>query len=117
MRIMHIVPLATQVLEVLHELQPLTGKGKYLFPGTRTPDRTISENTINVALRGLGYLKGEMTGHGFRSAIPTLLNEQGWNRDAIERQLAHCESNIPIATSGAMGILAAEQQYLHAMAY
>lgn len=89
----HIVPLATQVISVLHELQPLTGKGKYLFPGARTLIRPMSENAITAALRTLGYSKEEMTGHGFRSMASTLLNEQGWNRDAIERQLAHGERN------------------------
>ena len=53
----------------------------------------MSENTINAALRRLGYTKDEMTGHGFRSMASTLINEQGWNRDAIERQLAHSERN------------------------
>ena len=57
----------------------------------RTSSRPISENTILVALRRIGYEKGEMTGHGFRSMASTLLNEQGWNRDAIERQLGHSE--------------------------
>lgn len=51
----------------------------------------MSENTVNGALRRLGYAKDEMTGHGFRSMASTLLNEMGWNRDAIERQLAHAE--------------------------
>jgi integrase len=53
----------------------------------------MSENTINAALRRIGYSKEEMTGHGFRSMASTILNEQGWNRDHIERQLAHSEGN------------------------
>jgi integrase len=53
----------------------------------------MSENTVNAALRRLGYTKEEMTGHGFRSMASTILNEQGWHRDAIERQLAHAERN------------------------
>ncbi len=89
----HIVPLARQSVVLLTELQPLTGTGKYLFPSVRSLDRPISENTINAALRRLGYTKDEMTGHGFRSMASTLLNEQGWNRDHIERQLAHAERN------------------------
>lgn len=93
MRVPHIVPLATQAITILKELQPLTGNTKYVFPCVRTLDRAMSENTLNSALRRLGYTKDEMTTHGFRSMASTLLNEQGWNRDAIERQLAHAERN------------------------
>jgi integrase len=91
MREQHLVPLSTQALAVLRELQAVTGSGKYLFPSVRTVDRPMSENTVNAALRSLGYPKEQMTGHGFRSMASTLLNELGWNRDAIERQLAHAE--------------------------
>ncbi|HVA11594.1 MAG TPA: integrase arm-type DNA-binding domain-containing protein [Candidatus Dormibacteraeota bacterium] len=87
----HVVPLSRQALEVLRELKPLTGAGKYLFPSIRSASRPMSENTVNAALRRLGYTKDQMTGHGFRSMASTTLNEQGWNRDAIERQLAHGE--------------------------
>lgn len=87
----HIVPLSRQVLEILEELHPLTGNGKYLFPGARTNGEPLSDNTLNAALRRLGYSKEEMTSHGFRSIASTLLNEKGWGRDAIERQLAHAE--------------------------
>jgi integrase len=93
MREQHIVPLSTQALSILRELHPLTGTGRYLFPSERTGERPMSENTVNAALRRLGYSKDEMTGHGFRSMASTLLNEQGWHRDAIERQLAHAERN------------------------
>lgn len=89
----HIVPLSRQAMEVLQELHPLTGEGKYLFPSVRTSARPMSENTVNAALRRLGYSKEEMTGHGFRSMASTNLNEQGWNKDVIERQLAHVEGN------------------------
>lgn len=92
-RSLHVVPLSRQALAVLAELRPLTGTGKYLFPGERTPSRPMSENTVSAALRRMGFTKDEMTGHGFRSMASTLLNEQGWNRDAIERQLAHAERN------------------------
>ncbi len=91
MKEQHIVPLSSQTLAILEELHPLTGKGKYLFPSIRTNRKPMSENTINAALRRLGYTKEEMTGHGFRSMASTLLNEQGWNKDWIERQLAHAE--------------------------
>jgi integrase len=90
-RVPHVVPLSLQALAVLGDLQPLTGRGKYLFPGVRGRGRAMSENTVNAALRRMGYSKGEMTGHGFRSMASTILNEQGWHRDAIERQLAHGE--------------------------
>jgi integrase len=93
MRSPHIVPLSRQALAILNELHPLTGGGRYLFSGERTRERPMSENTVNAALRRLGFTKDEMTGHGFRSMASTLLNEQGWNRDAIERQLAHSERN------------------------
>ena len=91
MRAQHIVPLSTQAVAILNELQPLTGAGRYVFPGARTNGRPMGENTVNAALRRLGYSNDDMTGHGFRSMASTLLNEQGWNRDAIERQLAHAE--------------------------
>lgn len=93
MRTMHIVPVSTQAMEILQELRALTGDGKYLFPSVRTSARPMSENTINAGLRRLGYTKEEITGHGFRSMASTILNEQGWNPDAIERQLAHAERN------------------------
>lgn len=91
MRTQHIVPLSTQAVAILRELHRATGEGKYLFPSVRTAARPMSNNTINAALRRLGYGKDEMTGHGFRSMASTILNEQGWNRDVIERQLAHAE--------------------------
>jgi len=93
MRTQHIVPLSKQALAVLEEIKPVTGTGRYVFPGERTASRPMSENTVTAALRRLGYAKDEMTGHGFRSIASTLLNELGWNRDAIERQLAHAERN------------------------
>ncbi|MGE4442542.1 MAG: tyrosine-type recombinase/integrase [Desulfomicrobium sp.] len=91
MKVQHLVPLAKQSIAILEELRPLTGDGKYLFPG-RVSSRPMSENTVNAALRYLGYdTKQQQTAHGFRSMASTLLNEQGWNRDAVERQLAHAE--------------------------
>ncbi len=85
------VPLSTQAVEVMRELKPLTGQARYVFPGARTNGRPMSENTVNAALRRLGYASDQMTGHGLRSMASTRLNEQGWHRDAIERQLAHAE--------------------------
>lgn len=91
MRAPHVVPLSKQAVAVLRELHALTGSGKYVFPGARGNGRPMSENTVNAALRRLNYGSDEMTGHGFRSMASTMLNEAGWNRDAIERQLAHAE--------------------------
>ncbi|WP_074546796.1 tyrosine-type recombinase/integrase [Dyella sp. AtDHG13] len=93
MKAAHLVPLSTQAVAILRELHAMTGQGDYLFPGLRTASRPMSENTVNAALRRLGYGGDEMTGHGFRSLAATRLNEMGWNADAIERQLAHAESN------------------------
>jgi len=89
----HIVPLSTQAQAVLEELFPLTGTGRYVFPGERSYARPMSENTVLAALRRLGYDKGEMTGHGFRSMASTILHEQGWPSEVIERQLAHGDRN------------------------
>jgi integrase len=87
----HVVPLAHQVIDILMELQPYTGHGRFLFTSMRTNDRPISDVTLLAALRRMDYSKDEMTVHGFRSIASTLLNEQGVNRDWIERQLAHGE--------------------------
>jgi integrase len=91
MRVQHIVPLSTQAIAVLQDLQQLTGRFALAFPGVRSRSRPMSENTVTAALRRMGYSGQDMTGHGFRSMASTLLNEKGWNRDAIERQLAHGE--------------------------
>ncbi len=94
MRRAHRVPLAPQALAVLRDLKAITGGGRYLFPSVRSPARCMSENTINASLRRLGFEKDEMTGHGFRSAASSILNESGlWNADAIERQLAHVDND------------------------
>jgi integrase len=89
----HIVHLSAQAISISRELENLTGNSQYVFPSKRTLRRPMSDNTVLGALRRLGYSKDEMTGHGFRSMASTLLNEQDWNRDAIERQLAHAERN------------------------
>ncbi len=93
MKEQHIVPLATQTIAILREIQPLTGSGRYVFPSERGQSAVMSENTINAALRRLGYAKEEMTGHGFRSMASTLLHELGLPHAVIERQLAHGERN------------------------
>ncbi|ETN86615.1 site-specific recombinase, phage integrase family, partial [Necator americanus] len=91
MKEQHLVPLSKQAVTVLQKLHAVNGHGRYLFPSVRTSERPMSENTVNAALRRLGYTRGEMTGHGFRSTASTLLNELGWPGDAIERQLSHGE--------------------------
>jgi len=101
MREVHIVPLSCQAIEVLREIEPLTNReiatkpnaSRFVFPSLRSADRSMSNNAILAALRRMGYAKGEMTGHGFRSMASTLLHEQGWNHQVIERQLAHAERN------------------------
>lgn len=89
----HIVPLSRQAVAILRELHPLTGGRKWVFPGIRTGKEPMSENTVNAALRRLGYDKTAFTGHSFRSMASTILHEQGWPSDVIERQLAHAERN------------------------
>jgi integrase len=86
----HIVPLSTQALEILRTLHPITGHGSYVFPSLRSDLRPMSENTINAALRGMGYSKDVHTAHGFRAMARTILDEVlGERVDHIEHQLAH----------------------------
>ena len=85
----HIVPLSMQAVAVLRDIQPLTGSGRYVFPGARSASRPMSEAAVLAALRRMGYSGDEMSGHGFRAMARTLLAEQGWLPDMIERQLAH----------------------------
>ncbi|MBD9356972.1 tyrosine-type recombinase/integrase [Methylomonas albis] len=85
----HIVPLSRQAVEVLDSIKPLTGVGRYVFPSSRGDGRPMSDGTIRTALKTLGYESDEMSAHGFRTTASTLLNEQGWSPDAIERQLCH----------------------------
>lgn len=90
----HSIHLPSQAVAILKDLYEVTGGGKLVFPSVRTATRPISENTLNAALRRLGYTKDDATAHGFRATASTLLNESGkWNPDAIERQLAHIESD------------------------
>lgn len=86
----HIVPLSQQAVEILRELQPLTGRGRFVFPGARSNGRPMSDNAILAALRRLGIGKEEMSGHGFRAVARTILDEVlGVRPDYIEHQLAH----------------------------
>ncbi len=91
MKAEHLVPLSRQAVAILEELKGRAGNSRYVFPG-RNPEKPISNNTMLFALYRLGY-KGRMTGHGFRAVASTILNEQGYNPDVVERQLAHCERN------------------------
>lgn len=93
MRELHVVPLSKQAVNILSGLLPLTGEGRFVFPSLRSNDRPMPENTVNAALRRLGYANEEMTGHGFRAIASTCLNEQGRHPDLIELQLAHAERN------------------------
>ena len=94
MRREHRVSLPTQALAVLERLKPISGEGKLVFPSIRTVSRPISDNTMNAALRRMGYAKDEMTAHGFRAIASTILNESGlFSPDAIERALAHQEED------------------------
>lgn len=93
MREEHIVPLPTQAVAILRWIHRLTGRGRYVFPGLRSNARPLSNNTLNAALRNLGYDKDTATAHGFRAMASTLLNEQGYPPDIIEKQLAHAERN------------------------
>lgn len=92
MRTEHLVPLSRQALAVLAELRPLTGHCELLFPSERKLTDPISENTLSYAMGRMGY-KGIATPHGFRALASTTLNEEGFDPDVIERQLAHAERN------------------------
>jgi len=86
----HLVPLPRQAVAVFRELQALTGLGKMVFRGERHHDRAMSENTVNAAMRAMGFPADEVTGHGFRATARTMLHERlGYSPDVIEAQLAH----------------------------
>jgi len=84
----HIVPLSMQAVAILRTLHPLSGHGRYVFPGGRDPKRSLSDGAVNAALATIGY-KGKMVGHGFRHLASTLLHELGYPKDVIESQLSH----------------------------
>ena len=94
----HTVPLSTQALTILRESKEITGEGELLFPGLRSRERPISDNSLNAALRRLGYAKDEMTTHGFRTMASTRLHERGFDSGDIELQLAHLDRNQIRAT-------------------
>ncbi len=88
----HLVPLSQQAIAALEQVKALSGNREHLFPNEHNPQKCMSENTILYALYRMGY-RGRATGHGFRATASTILNEQGWRGDVIERQLAHSEKN------------------------
>ncbi|MGH8137868.1 MAG: tyrosine-type recombinase/integrase [Steroidobacteraceae bacterium] len=110
----HIVPLSRQAVMILRDLQALMGCGEY--PSLLSETRPMSNNTVNTALRRLGYTKEQMTGHGFRSMASTLLNEQGFHPDVIELQLAHVERNKVRAAYNRAQRLAERRQMMQAWA-
>jgi integrase len=90
MKVEHVVPLCTQAVELLRNVQPITGHGRFVFPSMRTGERPMSENTINGAVRAMGYSKEVHTAHGFRATARTIMDEVlGERVDLIEHQLAH----------------------------
>jgi len=91
MNAVHIVPLSKQALDIFKELNAQRSKSQFVFPSVTSIKRPMSENTLNMALRRMGYDRNQMTSHGFRSMASTLLHEQGWPHEAIERQLAHSD--------------------------
>ncbi|HHL1385089.1 TPA: tyrosine-type recombinase/integrase [Klebsiella pneumoniae] len=92
MRRPHLVPISTQVRELLEEIHQLTGRGKYVFPGRNDAGKPMSEASINQVIKRIGY-DGKATGHGFRHTMSTILHEQGYNTAWIETQLAHVDKN------------------------
>lgn len=116
MREEHTVPLSRQAVSILRALRQITGHGRYCFPSLRSPLRPMSENTLNAALRGLGFDKDTMTAHGFRAMAATRLNELGWPPDVIERQLAHTERNKVRAAYNRAQYLAQRRKMMQAWA-
>ena len=95
MKIDHLVPLSMQAVEILRAMQAITGHGQYVFPSLRTGERPISENTVNSALRGMGYAKKVHTAHGFRAMARTIVDEVlGERVDLIEHQLSHTVKDV-----------------------
>lgn len=89
----HVVPLSRQARRILDANREINGHARYIFPSLHSSVRAISENTLNTALRRIGFSKDEMTSHGFRTMASTRLNEMNWHPDAIEAQLAHQQKN------------------------
>lgn len=116
MRLPHLVPLSRQAMAVLRLAQADSGGGRYIFPSVRSAQRCMSENTLNAALRRLGYEKHEVCAHGFRGTASTLLHEQGWPTQWVERQLAHVDKNTVRATYNAAEYLPDRRRMMQAWA-
>ncbi|HEY5805384.1 MAG TPA: integrase arm-type DNA-binding domain-containing protein [Lysobacter sp.] len=108
----HVVPLSKQAVTILRELHRLTGHGRYCFPSLLSAERPMSDNTLNTALRRMGFDHDTMTAHGFRAMASTLLNELGWSPDVIERQLAHAERNKVRATYNRASYMAERRELM-----
>ncbi|MEM6852016.1 MAG: site-specific integrase [Pseudomonadota bacterium] len=94
MRREHCKPLSSPAVTILTELGSLTGFSQFVFPAIHSPERSISENTLNLSLRRIGFTKDEATAHGFRASVSSLLNESGkWSPDAIEAELGHVSAD------------------------
>lgn len=115
MRDPHIVPLPRQAVAIMRELEPLTGRRRWVFPNVRNHDTGMTNTTILRVIEMLGY-KGRATGHGFRATASTILHEQGWDSDIIERQLAHLERNKVKAAYNHAGYLKERREMLQAWA-
>jgi integrase len=111
----HVVPLPRQALAILRQLQEITGHYPLVFAGQQNPERPMSENTVNKALRLMGY-EGRQTGHGFRHLLSTELNGRGYNKDWIERQLAHGDNDEIRATYNHAAYLEQRREMMQAWA-
>ena len=111
----HVVPLPRQALAILRTLEEISGGYALLFPGQQKADRPMSDNTINKALRLMGY-EGRQTGHGFRHLLSTELNGRGYNKDWIERQLAHGDNDEIRATYNHAAYLEQRREMMQAWA-
>ncbi|MCS3902789.1 integrase [Methylohalomonas lacus] len=115
MKTEHIVPLSVQAMEVIEAMEPLTGRKRFVFPNQSRPKLPMSENTLTYALYRMGY-HSRATAHGFRATASTILNEQGWPPDVIERQLAHAERNKVRAAYNRAQYLAERRKMMQAWA-
>ncbi|KAB2939373.1 MAG: tyrosine-type recombinase/integrase [Hyphomicrobium sp.] len=116
MKLPHIVPLSRQALAIIEQSRAINGNATYVFPSLVSPERPMSENTLNVALRRLGFAQDEMCSHGFRTMASTRLNEMNWHPDAIERQLAHRPINQVRAAYNQAQYLPERQRMMQAWA-
>lgn len=112
----HVVPLAHQVVEILRQLKSISWNSPFIFPAIASSRKPMSENTVRVALRAMGYTNEQMTAHGFRTTASTNLNEQGWNSDLIEMSLAHVEGNSVRAAYNRAERLAERREMMQAWA-